>query len=130
VRRDAGRCNAGRRPVSKLRESRWPPADASRTGRWFYFRGSPANEVETADNNPIPSASGEPYTLALLILWKENPGTEGIFRSGSSSNGNWLWMTSSGRLWGRHANVDSPSSGSGATIPRGRAHAGARLDRP
>jgi hypothetical protein len=33
-------------------------SDASRTGQRFYFRGSPANEVETADDNPIPSASG------------------------------------------------------------------------
>jgi hypothetical protein len=55
----------------------------------------------------------------LLILWKENPGTEGIFRAGSSSSGTWLWMLSSGRLWGRHANVDSPASGSGPTITAG-----------
>jgi hypothetical protein len=64
-------------------------------------------------------ASGEPYTLALLIRWTENPGTEGIFRSGSSSDGNWLWMTSSGKLWGRHASLDSPASGSGPTITAG-----------
>ena len=80
---------------------------------------SSANEVETADANPITFASGEPYTLALLIRWTENPGTEGIFRSGSSSDGNWLWMTSSGRLWGRHANVNSPSSSNGPLITAG-----------
>ena len=28
-------------------------------------------------------------------------------------------MTNSGRLWGRHANVDSPASGSGPTITAG-----------
>ena len=43
--------------------------------------------VEAADDSPITFASGEPYTVALLILW--NPGTEGIFRSGSSSSDNW-----------------------------------------
>jgi hypothetical protein len=69
--------------------------------------------------HPITFASGKPYTLALLILWKENLGTEGIFRSGSSSNGNWLWMTSSGRLWGRQANVYSPSSSNGPLITAG-----------
>jgi hypothetical protein len=91
----------------------------TRYGPAVYFPGSSANEVETADGDPITFASGEPYTLALLIRWTENPGTEGIFRSGSSSNGGWLWMTSSGKLWGRHAGVNSPSSGSGPTIAAG-----------
>jgi hypothetical protein len=31
-----------------------------------------------------------------------------------------LWVVSSSRLWGRHANVDSPGSGSGPTITAGR----------
>ena len=81
--------------------------------------GSSANEVEIADDNPITFASGEPYTLALLILWKENPSTEGIFRSGSSSNGNWLLILSSGKLRGRQGNADSPGSGSGPAIATG-----------
>ena len=63
--------------------------------------------------------SGEPYTLVLVIHSTSVPGTQGIFRSGSSSNGIWLWVVSSSRLWGRHANVDSPSSGSGPTITAG-----------
>jgi hypothetical protein len=84
-----------------------------------YFPGSSGNEVETAEGDPISFDSDEPYTLALLILWKQNPGTEGIFRSGSSSNGSYLWMTSSGKLWGRHADADSPASGNGPTITAG-----------
>ena len=64
----------------------------------IYFPGSSANEVETADDDPISFASGEPYPLALLIRWTENPGTEGIFRSRFSSNGTWLWVLSSGKL--------------------------------
>jgi hypothetical protein len=39
----------------------------TRYGPAVYFPGSSANEVETADDNPITFASGEPYTLALLI---------------------------------------------------------------
>ena len=54
------------------------------------FPGSSTNEVETTADNPISFASGEPFALALLILWQENPGTEGIFRSGSLSSGKWL----------------------------------------
>jgi hypothetical protein len=68
---------------------------------------------------PITFASGEPYTLVLLIRWINTSGTQGIFRSGSSSTGTWLWALSSGKLWGRHANVDSPASGSGPTITAG-----------
>jgi hypothetical protein len=71
----------------------------TRYGPVVDFPGSSANEVETADDDPISFASGEPYTLAL----QENSGTEGIFRSGSSSSGNWLWMT--------------PPAGSGAGKP-------------
>lgn len=91
----------------------------TRYGPAVYFPGNSANEAETAESEPITFASGEPYTLALLILWKHNPGTEGIFRLGTSSNGDWLWMTSSGKLWGRHANVNSPGSGDGPTITAG-----------
>ena len=80
---------------------------------------SSVNEIKTADANPITFASGEPYTLALLIRWTESPGTEGIFCSGSSSDGNWLWMTSSGRLWGRHTNVNRPPSSNGPLIAAG-----------
>ena len=68
----------------------------TRYGPAVYFPGSSANQVETADASPMTFASGELYTLALLILWKENPGIESIFHSGSSSNGNWLWMISLG----------------------------------
>jgi hypothetical protein len=39
--------------------------------------------------------------------------------SSSPATANWLWMVSSSRLWGRHANVDSPASGSGPTITAG-----------
>jgi hypothetical protein len=39
---------------------------------------SSANEVETADDNPISFASGEAYTLALLIRWTSVSGTQGI----------------------------------------------------
>jgi hypothetical protein len=66
------------------------------------FLRSSANQVQTADGNPISFASGEPYTLALLICWTGVSGAQGIFRSGSSSSGNWLWMLSSGKLWDRH----------------------------
>jgi hypothetical protein len=108
----------------------------TRYGPAVYFPGSSANEVETTEGDPIAFAAGEPYTLALLILWKQNPGTEGIFRSGSSSNGDWLWMTSSGKLWGRHADVNSPASGNGPIITtttgpiRGRACANRRAAAP
>ena len=88
-------------------------------GSAVYFPGSTANEVETAEGNSITFAPGEPDTLALLIRCISTSGTQGIFRSGSSSNGTWLWMLSSGKLWGRHANVDSPASGSGPTITAG-----------
>jgi hypothetical protein len=84
-----------------------------------YFPGNGSNEVETADGNPILFDSGEPYTIALLILWTEDPGNEGIFRSGSANTGNWLWMLSGGRLWGRQANVNSSASGSGPLITAG-----------
>lgn len=62
----------------------------TRYGPRVYFPGSSGNEVETAEGDPISIASGEPYTLALPIHWKQNPGSESIFRSGSSSNGDWL----------------------------------------
>jgi Concanavalin A-like lectin/glucanases superfamily len=88
-------------------------------GRAVYFPGNNSNEVETADGNPILFNSGEPYTIALLILWTEDPGNEGIFGSGSADIGNWLWMLSGGRLWGRHANVNSPASGNGPPITAG-----------
>jgi hypothetical protein len=39
----------------------------TRYGPAVYFPGSSANELESADDNPITFASGEPYTLALLI---------------------------------------------------------------
>jgi hypothetical protein len=74
---------------------------AQRYGPAVYFPGNNSNEVETADGNPILFDSGEPYTIALLILWTEDPGNEGIFRSGSANTGNWLWMLSGGSLWGR-----------------------------
>ena len=91
----------------------------TRYGPAVYFPGNNSNEVETADGNPILFDSGEPYTIALLILWTEDPGNEGIFRSGSANTGNWLWMLSGGRLWGRQANVNSPASGSGPLITAG-----------
>jgi hypothetical protein len=91
----------------------------TRYGPAVYFPGNNSNEVETADGNPILFDSGEPYTIALLILWTEDPGNEGIFRSGSSNTGNWLWMTSGGKLWGRHANVNSPASSAGPLITAG-----------
>ena len=75
--------------------------------------------VETAGDNPITVVSGEPYALALLARWTSFSGTQGIFRSGSSSDGNRLWVLSSGKLWGRHANVNSPSSSNGPTSPTG-----------
>jgi hypothetical protein len=62
----------------------------TRYGPAVYFPGNNSNEVETADGNPILFDSGEPYTIALLILWTEDPGNEGIFRSGSANTGNWL----------------------------------------
>ncbi len=34
-----------------------------------YFPDNNSNEVETADGNPILFDAGEPYTIALLILW-------------------------------------------------------------
>ena len=66
----------------------------TRYGPAVYFPGNSSNEVETADGNPILFDSGEPYTIALLILWTEDPGNEGIFRSGSANTGNWLWILS------------------------------------
>lgn len=90
----------------------------TRYGPAVYFTGSSSNEVATS-GDPISFATNEPYTLALLIRWAVAPGTEGIFRSGASSTGTWLWMLSSGRLWGRQANVDSPASGSGPLITAG-----------
>jgi hypothetical protein len=91
----------------------------TRYGPAVYFPGSTGNEVETADANPIVFEAGEPYTIALLILWTEDPGNEGIFRSGSANTGSWLWMLSGGKLWGRHANINSPASGSGPLITAG-----------
>ena len=91
----------------------------TRYGPAVYFPGSTGNEVETADGNPIVFEAGEPYTIALLILWTEAPGNEGIFRSGSANTGSWLWMLSGGKLWGRQANVNSPASGSGPLITPG-----------
>lgn len=41
----------------------------TRCGPAIYSPGSSANEVETADDNPITFGSGEPYTLAMLIRW-------------------------------------------------------------
>jgi hypothetical protein len=103
--------------------TRWQLANGAikrvtRHGPAVYFPGSSANEVGTT-GNPIAFVSGEPYTIALLIRWTGNPGTEGIFRAGAASNGTWLWMTTSGKLWGRHANVNSPASTSGPLITAG-----------
>ena len=114
-----------------MRSAVAPRPRSSRLTRYdaaVYFPGSSANQVKTADANPITFGSGEPYTLALLIRWTRISGTQGIFRSGSASSGNWLWMSSSGRLWGRHANVDSPGSRSGPTH-RGMVHSGPCLGR-
>jgi hypothetical protein len=55
----------------------------------------------------------------LLIRWTSVAGTQGIFHSGSSSNGTWLWVVSSGRLWGRHADLDCPSEDNGPAITPG-----------
>jgi hypothetical protein len=33
-----------------------------------------------------------------LVIRSLNTGTQGIFRSGSSSSGNWLWVLSCGKL--------------------------------
>ena len=91
-------------------------------GATLTFGTAPPNGgaiVAWADGNPILFGSGEPYTIALLILWTEDPGNEGIFRSGSANTGNWLWMLSGGKLWGRQANVNSPASGSGPLITAG-----------
>ncbi|MGH6898227.1 MAG: hypothetical protein ACREJ5_17040 [Geminicoccaceae bacterium] len=62
----------------------------TRYGPAAYFPGRSANEVETADGNPVAFASDEPYILALVILWAENPGSAGIFPLRSLSNGDWL----------------------------------------
>ena len=89
-------------------------------GATLTFGTAPPNGaaiVAWADGNPILFGSGEPYTIALLIL--RTPGNEGIFRSGSANTGDWLWMTSGGKLWGRQANVNSPASGSGPLITAG-----------
>jgi hypothetical protein len=108
-------CHYGLFRSLKQFHSRYKPVVARRRSRAHgpavYFPGSSTNEVETAADDPITFALGEPYTLALPIRWTSISGTQGIFRSGSSSNGTWLWMISSSRLWGRHANVDGPASG-------------------
>ncbi len=66
-------------------------AEAAERVRTINDRGveglNDSNEVETADGNPMLFDSGEPSTVALLSLWTEGPGDEGIFRSGLANTG-------------------------------------------
>jgi hypothetical protein len=103
--------------------TRWQLANGAvtrvtRHGPAVHFPGSDGNEVGTT-GDPITFASGEPYTLALLIHLAGVSGNQGIFRAGAASNGGWLWMLSSGRLWGRHDGINSPSAASGPLITAG-----------
>jgi hypothetical protein len=73
-------------------------------------------------------ASGEPYTLALLIGWTSAlliGWTSGLGERRASSarapraTATGYGLLSSGKLWGRHANLDCPTESNGPAITPG-----------